>query len=168
MADPKNTSTHLDFYGTYTCPVCRHGEITAIPLMEAFACNFCRHIFTANLEQQTLKMADSQLPLTWRWNGKTWTGGHREDNQLSWGYWIAGIAFVFLPTSIVGLVAYLFAPLPGSKLAWLPFFWTIFTFFAHLTCLGWLVLEYYQFPLSLYLRAIGDRIAARLPNFSNL
>lgn len=161
MSKLTNSSTHLNFHGIYTCPVCRHGEISAIPLMEAFACNFCRHIFTANVEQQTIKMADSQLPLTWRWNGRTWTGGHREDNELTWGYWIVGGAFVLLPTCIVGLGAYLFPPLPDSTLSWLPIFWTVLTFVCHLACLGWLVLEYYQFPVSLYFRAVGERLFAR-------
>lgn len=161
MSKSTNSSTHLHLHGVYTCPVCRHGEISAIPLMEAFACNFCRHIFTTNLEQQTLKMADSQLPLTWRWNGRNWTGGHREDSELTWGYWVAGGAFVFLPTSIVGLGAYLFPPLPDSTLSWLPIFWTALTFICHLACLGWLVLEYYQFPVSLYFRAVGERLFIR-------
>jgi hypothetical protein len=161
MSELTNANTRLDFYGKYTCPVCRHGEISAIPLMEAFSCHFCRHIFTANLEQQTIKMADSQLPLTWRWNGRTWTGGYREENELGWGYWIAGTAFVLLPTSIVGLFTYIFPPLPDSSLSWFPLFWVGLTFFAHLAFLGWLVLEYYQLPISLYIRAIGERLFVR-------
>jgi len=51
--------TQLNYHDTYSCPVCRHGKIAALPLMEAYACNFCQHIFTANLEQQVLKMASN-------------------------------------------------------------------------------------------------------------
>ncbi|MEK0186737.1 hypothetical protein WMG39_18035, partial [Microcoleus anatoxicus PTRS2] len=43
---------------TYPCPVCRTGEISPMPMMEALACNFCQHIFTGNEERQMLKMAD--------------------------------------------------------------------------------------------------------------
>lgn len=129
--------------------------------MEAFACNFCRHIFTANLEQQVLKMADSQLPLTWRWNGQTWKGLHREGVELGWEYWFVGIAFVILPSTLVGLAAYLFPPMPGSPLAWLPVFWTVLAFLSHLACMGWLVVEYYQFPVFAYLRAVQQRLLDR-------
>ncbi|MEK0189590.1 hypothetical protein WMG39_32810, partial [Microcoleus anatoxicus PTRS2] len=45
---------------TYPCPVCRTGEISPMPMMEALACNFCQHIFTGNEERQMLKMADRQ------------------------------------------------------------------------------------------------------------
>lgn len=132
-----------------------------MPLMEAFACNFCRHIFTANLEQQILNLADSQLPLSWRWNGSRWQGTQRQKMEFGWGYAIAAIAFVFLPTVLVGSSAYFFPPLPGSRLAWLPLFWVFLTFIVHLALIFWLVLEYYQFPLVLYLRSWRERILSR-------
>jgi hypothetical protein len=141
----------LSYHEVYPCPVCRHGEIAQLPLMEAYACNFCQHIFTANMEHNLLKMMDSQLPLTWHWNGRNWQGIQREGVEFVWGYWLAGIAFVLLPTTLVGLAAYLFPPLPGSQLAWLPIFWTGLTFFTHLSCLIWLIVEYYQFPVFLYI-----------------
>jgi hypothetical protein len=126
--------------------------------METFACSFCQHIFTTNLEQQLIKMADSQLPLTWRWTGKSWKGIQREGVELGWSYLILGLAFVLLPTAIVSLGVYLFPPLPDSALYWLPFIWAGLTFLAHLTCLLWLILEYYQFPIRLYLRALKRRL----------
>ncbi|MBD0269899.1 MAG: hypothetical protein ICV77_16605, partial [Cyanobacteria bacterium Co-bin8] len=46
----------VDSGSTYLCPVCRHGQIEAMTLMDAFACNFCRHIFEVNLEQQTVQV----------------------------------------------------------------------------------------------------------------
>lgn len=157
MSNPPEPMQPLSYDGVYTCPVCRHGKISALPLMEAFACNFCQHIFSANLEQQLLKMADSQIPLSWRWNGQRWKGLQHEGVELGWGYWVAAIAFLVIPTTLVGLAAYLFPPLTNSPFSWFPIFWTVFTFLSHLSCLGWLVVEYYQFPLSIYLRAIGQR-----------
>ena len=148
--------------GEYSCPVCRHGKVSVMPLMETFACNFCQHMFTTNFDKQLLKMADSQLPLTWYWNGKNWKGIHREGSEIGWGYLIFALGFVFFPTGIIGLGSYLFPPLPGSSLYWLPLVWSILTFFAHLSCLIWLIIEYYQFPIFLYARALKRRLSASL------
>ncbi|NES83662.1 MAG: hypothetical protein F6K10_20870 [Moorea sp. SIO2B7] len=161
MYKPKDLSQRFNSKDVYPCPVCRHGKIEPLTLMEAFACNFCNHIFTANLEQQLLKMADSQFPLTWCWNGRTWRGLQREGVNLGWGYGVAAIAFVLLPPSLVGLSAYLFPPLPGSRLFWLPTFWIGLTFLCHLACLGWLVVEYYQFPVWMYLGAMRRQFLSR-------
>ncbi|MGK7914941.1 MAG: hypothetical protein AB4038_05255 [Prochloraceae cyanobacterium] len=157
MRISKDLHKNLSYSDVYNCPVCRHGEISALPLMEAFACNFCRHIFTANLEQQLLKVADSQFPLTWRWDGQTWKGWRREELELVWFYWVLGITFVLIPPSLIGLGAYLFPPLPGDPLSWFPLLWIPLTFLSHLACLLWLVVEYYQFPVSLYIRAMVQR-----------
>ncbi len=162
LKDKKIRDLSDRFYaqGVYPCPVCRHGEITGMPLMETFACNFCQHIFTTNFEKQILQMPDSQLPLSWRWNGKSWKGVHKEGTELGWGYIIAGLIFVLLPTSIIGLGAYLFPPLTDSSLYLLPYIWTGLTFLAHLICLIWLLLEYYQFPVFLYIQALRRRLSA--------
>lgn len=161
MSESRESNNYFTYQGVYPCPVCRHGEIASLALMDAFACNFCRHIFTANLEQQSLKMADSQLPLSWHWNGQKWTGIQPDETKITWGYWIAAIAFVSLPTTIVGAASYIFPPLPGSRLAWFPLAWAIATFLSHLACIIWLILEYYQFPVSLYLRALRQRFVTR-------
>ncbi len=158
MSEATNLSDRFSAKGEYPCPVCRHGTITAMPLMEVFACHFCQHIFTTNFDKQFLKMADSQLPLTWYWNGKSWKGIQRESAELGWSYAIAALAFLALPTGIIGLGSYLFPPLPNSTLSWLPLFWTILTFTAHLFCLIWLIVEYYQLPIFLYFRAIRRRL----------
>ncbi len=157
MAKAQLSSDRFHLQGVYTCPLCRHGQIAAMPLMETFACNFCHHIFTTNFEQQVLKIADSQLPLTWRWNGKNWKGIQQEGTELGWSYLAIGIIFVLLPTAIIATGSYLFPPLPGSPLSWLPLWWTILTFLAHLFCLIWLIIEYYQFPIFLYFRALRRR-----------
>lgn len=85
MPHSHQSQINLNYYNAYHCPVCRHGEITTLPLMEAFACNFCRHIFTANLDKQAITIADSQLPLTWYWTGKNWQG-LRSSQKMQWGY----------------------------------------------------------------------------------
>lgn len=157
MPSSKNLN-NFNFNSVYPCPVCHQGEITSIALMEAMGCNFCGHIFTANLEQQVLKMADSQISLTWRWNGRIWKRGQQDNVELAWVYWIASITFVLLPTSLVGLSVYFFPPLPDIALSWFPIFWTVLTFFSHLSLIIWLILEYYQFPVRLYFRAVGQNL----------
>jgi len=145
--------------GEYPCPVCRHGKVSEMPLMETFSCGFCQHIFTTNFDKQLLKMADSQLPLTWYWNGKNWKGIQREGVEVGWIYFLFAFLFVFIPTSFIAFGMYLFPTEPNSLLAWLPLTWTILTFCAHLLCVIWLVIEYYQFPIFLYFRALKRKFS---------
>lgn len=142
---------------TYPCPVCRWGQIKPLPLMEAVACEFCQHIFTVNLETEVLRMADREPPLSWRWDGKRWTGAHLAGVEFNWLYGVAAVAFLVLPTGIVSLGAYLFPPIPGSPLDWVPLLWVGLVFGSHLLILLWLVGEFYQFPVGAYLRAITRR-----------
>lgn len=147
MSEPTTEPQALSYQGSYRCPVCRHGKISALPLMEAFGCEVCGHIFTANLERQSIRVVDSSPPLNWRWTGRTWQATYREGASVGWGIWLAAAAFVTVPTAIVGLSAYLFPPLPESGLAWFPVFWTVLVSLSHLACVVWLLVEYYQFPV---------------------
>ncbi|ERN41052.1 hypothetical protein KR51_00023090 [Rubidibacter lacunae KORDI 51-2] len=145
----------LDPRDSYPCPICHRGETQAMPLMEdAFACSFCQHIFTADLDRQILKLADSQVPLSWYWHGRGWRGVRHGGSEMSWSYAIAALVFVGLPPTIVGTAAYLFPSDPSSALAWLPVVWTILTLVLHAACMVWLMMEYYQFPIVAHLRAV--------------
>ena len=161
MLYSRPSPTVLNHDSAYYCPVCHHGEIATLPLMEAFSCNFCHHIFTANLDKQAITIVDSHLPLTWYWNGKRWQNV-RAVKVFQWGYGLLALGFVSLPTLVVAAGAYLFPVLPHSHLAWFPWFWVGLTFFCHLSCLFWLFLEYYQFPLWLYFEALKDNLLSRL------
>lgn len=146
-------------HNTYTCPFCFQGEIKNLLLMEAFSCNFCQHIFSVDLGKQVLQIEDSEIPIRWHWNGQSWQRIKGKDG-LDWSFStivLLSILFVSLPTMIVGSGAYLFPPLEGSKLSWFPWFWTILAFISHLICLIWLIIEYLQFPLGLYLRGKAQR-----------
>ena len=149
-----NPDNNFSLDGVYTCTLCRHGEISAMPLMEALACNFCNHIFTADPIQQSVKMADSASPITWRWNGRTWQGAHRKGDELVWGVGLAAVALILLPTTLVALSTYFFPPIPGTPLSWVPTFWIGLTFLAHLAFVVDVVVEYYQFPVFAYVNAI--------------
>lgn len=115
--------------------------------MDAFACNFCRHIFTANLAAQSVQVVDSSQPMSWRWNGWTWQSAYQQDGNLAAVLWGVGIVLVVVPAGLVWLSAHTFPPLPGSKGAWFPAVWLGCTFFTHLFLVIWLTVEYYQFPL---------------------
>ncbi|HBL60577.1 MAG TPA: hypothetical protein DDZ80_19615 [Cyanobacteria bacterium UBA8803] len=152
MYSPQNSVNRLNYHGVYPWPICRLGQIQAMSLMDALACGSCRHIFTADLERQILKMSDRQPPLSWRWNGQNWIGAHLEGVAWNWGTWLLAVAFITLPTTLIGLAAYTFPPDPSSRLSWLPQVWTGLTFVSHLVLVVWLVMEFYQFPLRVYLR----------------
>ena len=139
--------TQLSYSGTYTCPVCRHGEISAMTLTEAFACNFCHHIFTANLQKQLIQVVDSSQPMTWRWTGSTWKGTHQRDTELTFVLWVVAIALIALPPFLVWLSAHTFPPAEGSTGSWIPTAWIGLAFLSHLILVGWLIAEVYQFPI---------------------
>jgi hypothetical protein len=132
---------------TYICPVCRHGHISSLTLMDAFACDFCRHIFTVNLENQSIQVADSSQPMSWRWNGRGWMAAHHNDRNLTLAIWLVGIALVVLPSTIVCASAYMFPPLPDSRWAWLSAVWCGVTIVVHLGMVSWLIAEHYQIPI---------------------
>lgn len=156
--DKSNYSSYQD---VYPCPVCRLNQLQAMPLMDAMACECCNHIFTVDWQRQQIKMADRYPPLTWHWTGKNWQGAHLEGLEWGWASWIYAIALIAFPSSIVGFSAYLFPPDPNSTLSWLPFFWTGLTFLLHLAIVGWLIVEFYQFPVQAYLRMRLRRLFER-------
>lgn len=137
----------LDFKDVYPCPICRHGEIAGLVLTDAFACNFCRHIFTADLEENTLRVEDSSQPLSWRWNGRHWQSVHREDFDLTLVIWVVGLALVVFPPTLVWFSYGSFRQVTPASYAFFPTFWTGLTLVCHLLLVGWLLAEHYQFPL---------------------
>jgi hypothetical protein len=137
----------LNYEHNYPCPICRHGHIEAITLMDAFACNFCRHIFTANLREQSVHVEDSSQPMTWRWNGRNWQAANQTDLDLTVVIWLVGLSLVILPPGLVWLSSHTFPPLDDSSGAWFPTFWIALTFACHFLFVAWLMLEHYQVPL---------------------
>ncbi len=136
----------LNYQETYLCPVCRHGSIAALTLMEAFACDFCHHIFTADLRSQSVRLEDSSQPIIWRWNGNVWKAGHQIDADLTIMIWMVGAALVILPPSLIWLSSHTFPPLEDSGWLWFPTLWVGLTFLFHFCFVGWLLAEHYQLP----------------------
>lgn len=132
--------------GTYPCPVCRHGQIQTLTLMDAFACDFCRHIFTPNLSEQTIQVVDSSQPMSWRWAGRRWRPVYQDDFNLTFVIWSVGIALIALPPGLVWMSSHTFPPLEGSRWSWFPSVWVGATLMTHVLLVGWLLVEHYQFP----------------------
>jgi len=142
----------LNYNDAYTCPVCRYGHISQLTLTEAFACDFCRHIFTANLQEQVLIMADSMPPMAWRWTGRNWKLAHQKDAELSFVVWLLAMALVIFPTLIVGVSIYIFPPDEDGSQSNFPTVWLVLTFLSHLVLVLWLLAESYQLPFYTYLK----------------
>jgi hypothetical protein len=122
--------------------------------MDAFACNFCRHIFTANLREQTIRLEDSAQVFQWRWwRGRTWKPARRQqDFDLTLIVWLTSMALATLPPALIWLPYHTFPPLPDSRWYWFPALWTVLTFLVHLALVLWLLVEHYQFPAYIALR----------------
>jgi hypothetical protein len=152
--------------GTYPCPACRLGQIQALSMMEAMACNTCRHIFTANLERQRLLTVDRSPPLVWHWNGRNWIGAHVQGVHLDWKYGLSAIAFVLLPPALIGLSA--LATAADDSLSPISIVWTGLTFLLHLALVGRLLLGFYQFPVRTYFSVIGRKLLSRYYPVENM
>ncbi|WP_448574247.1 hypothetical protein [Trichothermofontia sp.] len=148
----------LRYDGHYRCPVCYYGELTGMTLMESFGCSFCRHIFTADLQTQVLRLADGSQALTWRWDGKRWRTSRTANPHLGLALVSLGTALVVLPTVLVTLAVYLFPPLPDTPGAWIPRAWIGLTGLSHLAMVLWLAGESGPFPLYRALRVQSSRL----------
>jgi hypothetical protein len=143
-----STERPLDLNSTFPCPVCRQGKIQALILTDAFACEACRHILSANLAQQQVQVLDSSQPLIWGWNGQRWRliRGNEAQELLALVLFAAASLMIF-PAGLVWLSGKLFPPLsPPSSISFSTA-WAIVTFVAHLSFVLWLIGEYYQIPL---------------------
>jgi hypothetical protein len=147
--DPLNLSSNLksdlSYQGIYTCPICRHGQISGLILMDAFACNFCRHIFTANLNAQSLRLEDSPQSVQWRWTSRGWKPLQSLDKDVTLAVWLMAIALLILPPGLIGLSYHTFPPLPDSTWSSFPLVWTATSFALHALLVLWLLLEHHQF-----------------------
>lgn len=136
----------LNYHDTYTCPVCGHGSLSVITLMEVFACNFCRHIFTANLESQSLQMADTVQPIVWFWTGERWKQNQRPGGHVTVIVWSFALAIACLPAILVIVSSYMFPPLDSDGLSQFSVIWPAATLLAHAGVVLWLIAEHYQWP----------------------
>lgn len=136
----------LNYHDTYTCPVCQHGELSVLTLTDAFACSFCRHIFTANLESQSLQMLDGVQPMVWFWTGQRWRKNGGLDGHVVVVVWSFALAIACLPALLVLASNYVFPPIDGGGISRFSIVWTVATLLAHSGIVWWLIAEHYQWP----------------------
>lgn len=137
----------LDLNDSYPCPVCRHGKIQALVLVDAFACDFCHHVLAVDMQRQQVQLVDSTQAIAWTWQGKAWRiqngGEHRSLSAMV--LVIAGVLTV-VPAAIVWLAGMVFPPLSPTSWITFPMMWAFLTFLTHLGLVLWLVGEHYQIP----------------------
>lgn len=153
----------LSYGDVYPCPICRHGQISALTLMEALACDFCRHIFTADLKRQSIRVEDISQPSVWRWNGRAWKMLRPQEGELVFALWLsAGVAIAILSATLLWLAAYIFPPLEGSSGSWVPKIWPFVALLTHLSLFVlWPLAERYQLPLYIVLKVRIQALLAR-------
>jgi hypothetical protein len=164
--DPQSLSTKwlseaIRFDVRYPCPVCRHGYIESLFMVDAFSCEFCHHIFT--VDGLHLRLEDNMQPFRWRWNGDRWMSLRKEISP-DWLLiiWALGFLFVSLPTALVWLAYHTFPPLPGQSGAGFPAVWTGLVFLSHFIIVAWLYVEHFQFPAYVTAKLYWQRFVAQL------
>lgn len=130
--------------GPYDCPICYRRQIQPLALMDTWGCSSCQHIFTLNLQQQSIQVIDTAQPFTWVWNGRRWRSPVLGDRPVRLVIGVLGLVLLVFPSLLVGLSAYIFPPLEGSQGAWIPWAWVGLTFLTHSLLVGWLIGETYQ------------------------
>jgi hypothetical protein len=142
----QSLSTTLNYKQSYPCPLCRYGQLNSLMLMDAFACGFCRHIFTATLSQQSICLADTTQPIYWRWTGQRWQPLHHANSEWTVAIWFLSVGLTVIPTTLIGLIYRIFPPLEDSSGAEFPLLWLVLVFLAHLGITLWVLAEFYQIP----------------------
>lgn len=132
----------LAYEENYRCPACASGDLSAIALMDVFACDFCRHIFSVNLKAQSVYLADSLQTMAWYWDGWHWKTAQQNDTAASL-VWAFTIGLTIAPVGIIALSNYVFPPLDSSGF---PKAWTVLTLICHSLIALWLLAEYHRWP----------------------
>ena len=144
------------------CPLCSHGTLSTIAMMDAMSCDFCRHIFSIDLDQPlieppVLKIEDTAYPLSWQWTGQQWKAQAQAEPQLLRWLWSLCAAIILIPSGLMSLAVHLFPPTPHSRGAWFSSLWLGLTILAHVTIAFWLLCEHYQWPIYQRLKLFYER-----------
>ncbi|NJN23232.1 MAG: hypothetical protein HC810_00935 [Acaryochloridaceae cyanobacterium RL_2_7] len=144
------------------CPLCNHGILSGIALMDALSCDFCRHIFSLDIDQPLiqlpiLKIEDTAYPLSWQWTGSQWKAQTQAEAPLIQWLWALCVAIALIPSGLMSLAVYLFPATPHGRGAWFAVFWLGLTILAHLGVALWLLCEHYQWPFYQRLKLFYER-----------
>jgi hypothetical protein len=131
---------------TFPCPICRKGQVQSMVMMETLSCSFCRHIFSADLQAQVLRVEDKIPKLAWIWNGDRWTARNSDNADLTLLVWFTSAFITIVPASLLGLSAYIFPPIGGLQWNSFSVVWSGLTLGSHSLIAAWLLVEHYQLP----------------------
>ncbi|MEL6553898.1 MAG: hypothetical protein AAFQ63_10625 [Cyanobacteria bacterium J06621_11] len=134
--------TTLNYQQGYSCPACGSGDLRAMAMMDVFACDFCRHMFTANLQTQSLQLADSLQPRAWQWTGYRWRAAHQRETKAAL-VWAFSLILTVAPVLLISVSNYIFPPSGGLKFV---LSWVTLTGVTHGLISAWLLSEYHQWP----------------------
>ena len=148
----------LSYQEIYSCPACGHGKLSAMAMMDAFACDFCRHIFTASLQTQPVHLADSLKQIGWQWTGQRWRAAHQSETKAAL-VWIFCIVLTIAPVLLIAVSNYIFPPSGGLRFVMI---WVGLTGITHGLISGWLLFEYHQWPWYIASRIRLQRLKERL------
>ena len=155
-------SRSFNLQDTYPCPICRNGTVQSMVMMETLSCSFCRHIFSADLSSQILRVEDRLPKSSWIWNRDRWTTQIPRDSDLTYLVWFTSAFLIIIPALIIGLSAYVFPPIGGLKLNSFSTVWGAMTLGIHSLIAAWLLVEHYQLPSYVAAKITIDRTIEQL------
>lgn len=137
-------------------------------MMETLSCSFCRHIFSADLRQQILRVEDTIPKLTWVWQGDRWASQHLGQGNLTYNLthlvWLTSLFMVTIPATLVWLSAYIFPPIGGLHWNSFSMVWGDVTWGLHGLIAVWLLVEHYQLPSYIAAKITIQRALERFRN----
>jgi hypothetical protein len=134
------------------CPLCRHGTLSTLMMMDAMSCDFCRHIFSIDITQPMvqepiIRIEDSSQSLAWQWTGSRWKVLPQADKPLIIWLWVLCGSIVTIPSLLMILATHLFPATPHSRGAGFAFVWLWLTIGSHVIAALWILSEHYQWPI---------------------
>ena len=136
----------LNLNDSYRCPICASGQLSAMVLTDAFACNFCRHIFTANLLNQSVQVVDTAQPMVWFWTGERWRTHRKGNAQVTLTVCLMALLLSCVPALLIALSSYIFPPLHPAEGLRFTTLWAGLALLVHEGMVLWLIAEHYQWP----------------------
>ena len=163
-ATPSRLTRSFNLQDTYPCPICRHGTIQSMVMMETLSCSFCRHIFSADLSSQVLRVEDKLPKSAWLWHQGRWTTQTSRNGDMTALVWFTSVFLILIPCLMIALPAYVFPPIGGLQMDSFSMVWGELTLGIHGLLASWLLVEHYQLPTYVAAKITIDRSLEELKN----
>ena len=163
-ATSSRSTRSFNLQDTYPCPICRNGTVQSMVMMETLSCSFCRHIFSADLSSQVLRVEDTLPKSAWLWHQGRWTTQISRNGDLTALVWFTSAFLICIPVLMIALPAYVFPPIGGLQLNSFSMVWGEITLGIHGLIASWLLAEHYQLPTYVAAKITIDRTIEQLRN----